>query len=426
MRLLIENGAAHLGNLGDAAMLQIAVQRLRKYLPEAQLHVVTGNPGKLRGIDPELIPLPLQAVEEWVGTKHAFATPKSRAGRLSRQLKAQLKWRFAARAARRFVKTGRHPDNLVPLIQSASAVLSSGGGLINRKFPKNSHRLLHTLRLAQALGKPTAAFGLGIDEPVDQRMQGYCRDVFPGLSCLALRESLVGSRFIANLGRPIRWQVTGDDAIGLVPESLPSTPAARHIGINIRLARHTAIPRQTLPVLKNVISSRARREQLRLRNLPVTVIERPHRDSDCKSTSELFGSEIDQWPEDCQNLTPRQLILATGQCRLVISVSYHACVFALALGIPTIALYADPYYHNKHAGLCAMFGNLSSLVDLRQPDFEAQLQTALDRELNRDRGQRLRLRELAARQRGLSEQAYAGFCQKLAALSQNRQPETDQ
>ena len=45
------------------------------------------------------------------------------------------------------------------------------------------------------------------------------------------------------------------------------------------------------------------------------------------------------------------VIERVGECRVVVTGSYHGAVFALAQGIPVVALVKSPYYVNKMAGL---------------------------------------------------------------------------
>ena len=49
--------------------------------------------------------------------------------------------------------------------------------------------------------------------------------------------------------------------------------------------------------------------------------------------------------------TPQLVIDRVGECKVVVTGSYHGAVFALAQGIPVVALVKSPYYVNKMAGL---------------------------------------------------------------------------
>src|SRR4029079_6639272 len=53
--------------------------------------------------------------------------------------------------------------------------------------------------------------------------------------------------------------------------------------------------------------------------------------------------------------TPERLIAAAAECRVVVTGTYHAAVFALAQGIPCVCFYVSTYYRNKLEGLAKQF-----------------------------------------------------------------------
>jgi colanic acid/amylovoran biosynthesis protein len=60
-------------------------------------------------------------------------------------------------------------------------------------------------------------------------------------------------------------------------------------------------------------------------------------------------------------------------CRTVVVGSYHAAVFALAMGIPALCLANSPYYRDKFLGLAQQFGEGCRVVFLNDPNFAANL-----------------------------------------------------
>jgi hypothetical protein len=50
------------------------------------------------------------------------------------------------------------------------------------------------------------------------------------------------------------------------------------------------------------------------------------------------------------------LATAVADCRMVVTSSYHAAVFALARGIPAVGISSTPYYDGKFGGLRALYG----------------------------------------------------------------------
>src|SRR5689334_4770006 len=66
-RILIEPNAYHHLNVGDAAMLQIALERLGALWPRARLDVLTDDPERLRGLCPRAVPVPADGRRAWFG-----------------------------------------------------------------------------------------------------------------------------------------------------------------------------------------------------------------------------------------------------------------------------------------------------------------------------------------------------------------------
>ena len=55
------------------------------------------------------------------------------------------------------------------------------------------------------------------------------------------------------------------------------------------------------------------------------------------------------------DIAPEALAAAAAGCRAIVTGSYHAAVFSLALGVPAVCLTKSPYYHAKFGGLPALF-----------------------------------------------------------------------
>jgi polysaccharide pyruvyl transferase WcaK-like protein len=63
-----------------------------------------------------------------------------------------------------------------------------------------------------------------------------------------------------------------------------------------------------------------------------------------------------------------------SRCRVVVTGSYHAGVFALAQGIPVVATAASRYYHDKFSGLADLFGGGGDIVDVGSPNARAAIE----------------------------------------------------
>ena len=49
-------------------------------------------------------------------------------------------------------------------------------------------------------------------------------------------------------------------------------------------------------------------------------------------------------------------ITTIARCRLVVTGSYHAALFALSMGVPAIGIATSRYYEDKFLGLADQFG----------------------------------------------------------------------
>ncbi|MGZ8411866.1 MAG: polysaccharide pyruvyl transferase family protein, partial [Gemmatirosa sp.] len=94
--------------------------------------------------------------------------------------------------------------------------------------------------------------------------------------------------------------------------------------------------------------------------------------------------------------TPARVIEAAARCRVVVTGAYHAAVFALSQGVPTVCLSGSPYYDAKFVGLAELFGAGCRMV--RVQEGTTAIRSAVDT-LWRDADQlRPRLRDAALSQ----------------------------
>jgi colanic acid/amylovoran biosynthesis protein len=201
--------------------------------------------------------------------------------------------------------------------------------------------------------------------------------VLPRVTQIAVRESRVGLPLLASLGvDPASIVVTGDDAIELAFPAPPrgDRPAAagRRIGVNVRVAAYAEVARGTLSALKEALAAAARARQARLVPVPVSQSA----GMDVETLRELLGGAGD---EAAALDTPRQVIERVAGCRVMVTGSYHGAVFALAQGIPVVALARSRYYVDKMTGLAHQFGLGCEIVRLDEAELPARLVAAIDR-----------------------------------------------
>ena len=104
-------------------------------------------------------------------------------------------------------------------------------------------------------------------------------------------------------------------------------------------------------------------------SLPVSI-EAESGDSIAIET--LLGGDVDASHDT--DLSVEGLLERIATCRIVVTGSYHAGVFALSQGIPVVALCSSDYYRHKMQGLALQFPSEAiRCVDLQGDDYERLL-----------------------------------------------------
>lgn len=376
MRILVDNSGYALLNMGDAAMLKVALGRILKRWPTAEVHILTESPGRLADICPHGRALSPDGRATWqrrwnvlgglqrlVPTRGKPALASAEAHLRNRYPSLIKKW-VGRRLARRGFDLAPM-DQYLELVASAHAVIATGGGYITDAFKGHAERVLDMLRLAQKLGKPTAMLGQGIGPLVDPQLLSLCRETLPGLELISLRERLIGPALLRALGvRADSIWPTGDDALELAVQE-PSANDANGLGVNIRQSDYAGVTEQTTAELGSVFTQLAGQLSAQLVAVPISWY--PH-ESDTLLAARLSMADACGVPASAEHQgVPIGLTLErVRQCRVMVTGSYHAGVFALAHGVPTIGLVKSPYYADKFAGLFHEFG-AGTIVDLREP-----------------------------------------------------------
>jgi colanic acid/amylovoran biosynthesis protein len=114
--------------------------------------------------------------------------------------------------------------------------------------------------------------------------------------------------------------------------------------------------------------------------------------------------------------SPMRVIEEIGHCRIVITGSYHAGVFALSQGIPVIGLVASDYYQWKFDGLAHQFGEGCRVLRLEMPSLALRLGTMFRELWDGAADLQPVLLSAAERQQEASRSAYS----QVATLLRNR------
>jgi colanic acid/amylovoran biosynthesis protein len=104
--------------------------------------------------------------------------------------------------------------------------------------------------------------------------------------------------------------------------------------------------------------------------------------------------------------TPLKVIENVSLCRVVVTASYHAAVFALSQGIPVVALAKSEYYVDKFLGLIDQFGVGCEVIFLSDQHLEEKLIESIRQKWSKADSLRAELLTNAKHQVELGQAAY--------------------
>ncbi len=385
MRVLLDSGSYHCMNVGDIAMLQAAVERLHDLLPRASIAVVTNTPELLARHCPGVQAVPLRGrimflSDRFFGRADRFLPRPLRdtLGRGQDALRSQWPTGLAALIAAKRALVRRQdyamPRAYVDALTHAGLVVATGAGVFTDAFAENAIGVLATLELALLRNIPTAVMGHGIGPVSNPALRQKMAHVLPRLDLIALREDRESRRLVESLGvSSDRVIVTGDDALEMANRSARQQ-LGDAIGVNVRLAGYAGVSEPALGVIRPAVQSAAARVGARLVPVPIAHHRHCH---DGIAIAEVLAGYLNAPGTVAELDTPAAAIARVAQCRLVVTGSYHAAVFALAQGIPAVALAATPYYLNKFAGLAELFPGGCETIALNETNTTAKIESAI-------------------------------------------------
>ena len=361
-RLVVESGTHLADNLGDLAMLQVALLRLREAWPDAVVGVLTAAPERLARHCPDAEPLPAQGRWRWLSPP---AGPEPGPAARPARLLAAAGWRRGGRTGRAALwadKVAHRADGsvtrLIAALLDADGFLLAGRGGTTDVFLGDSLQTLELVRAAIATGRPTAALGQGIGPLTDPVLARTAGDVLGRVDVLSVREGRVAPGHLAAIGAgPARAVVTGDDAVELALPSDGAPARGDSIGLSVRRAAYAGLAPEQLARAGEVIASTARRLGARLTAVPISIGEQ---DPDAPVIRAVAGATPLDGGEDVRAVP--EAVARAARCRIVVTGTYHAAVFALAQGVPVVGLHGSDYYADKLAGLGERFGGGVRLV----------------------------------------------------------------
>ncbi|MGA7566183.1 MAG: polysaccharide pyruvyl transferase family protein, partial [Terriglobales bacterium] len=401
-------GAAEYQNMGDVAMLQVAVARLLSLWPDASIEVLTDSPSHLSRYCPGARPLPRAGCDCWVddhvllGRYHQFLPKWASAQLIASKRTLGLRWpallEYFIRLRLSFRdRDGRRDDFKIIMgaVNNSDLLVVCGSGGFADSCQQWNLSILGTMEAAIQRDIPVVMFGQGMGPLNDPIVLSRASDVLPQVALITLRGTRGGLSLLESLGvSPAGVLTTGDEAVELAYAARVHEPG-NAVGINLRVASYADVKADAITKIRSVLQEFARRHNAPLLPIPIAFHEYAH---DHETIRELLTGFDDQSDGGLSLDTPQALIAQTACCRIVVTGAYHAAVFALAQGIPVVCLSNSPYYLAKFQGLEDLFGVGCATVKLDEPDFSYTLSAAIERAWNSADAVRPPLLQAAVRQ----------------------------
>ena len=378
MNILIESGNTN-SNWGDSSMLQVAISRLQELFPDSLIHLLGHSEDPL--------------TQSWNRVRHVH--PKGRQqwflhygvlGPLQKRYPALIDRTY--RAAPGFMSSlsdlklqlkgtsNRPRDAFLSTFKRADLLVISGMGGINDVFEYSCRRILSIINLAQAWDVPVFLFGQGIGPIQNPQIRDKARRLLPLAAQIALREKKYSFSLLRELGYS-RDQivVTGDDAVSLAYEQRPEELGSS-IGVNLRRASYSGLGTDVEHTLTDVLNDLCDELSTSLRPVPIS---HGGDGSDVETVQRILSKCGVESDGGASFTSPVDVIRSAGQCRIVVTGSYHGGVFALSQGVPVVAISNSSYYDAKFEGLADQFGGGCAVIRADDPNFSSKVHSEIRR-----------------------------------------------
>lgn len=362
MKILIDCGNYFVdnNNNGDKAIYKVMINRLTSLWPDARIKFITLDPELIRRDYPDAEPFILSARHHW-----QFFPPRKKpcqpvfyAQSMMQSFCPKIVRRRAIKRMRRNAVTSADAEPLIRELKNSDLVLASGGGWFSDAFARHAMGILDTLEAAVELGKPAAIMSCGFERIESPYLNRKAHSVLPRLNLIACRENAASPKILRSFGvQQEKILVSGDDAVEIAYET-HTEKSGKGIGINLRVAEYSGITEEQLVTLRTVLQKVSRKYDAPLLPVPISLFG----PSDPDTIKALLSNHPGPLDGGANLDTPEKTIRKLGQCRLLVTGSYHAAVFALSKGIPVIAISGSQHYHMKLTGLADMFGGKGCVV----------------------------------------------------------------
>jgi polysaccharide pyruvyl transferase WcaK-like protein len=398
MRILFDQVVYDMRNKGNVALLQVALNRIHKFWPEASLDVLTLSPHLLSLYCPDALPLEPSGSDIWQKNRSRYKLlHKIIPGWIWRsifELREEI-WRRRSPRSEKLISLhqpfdngqstilGNLHENLIDkwphgnyskLVEGANLFIATGAQYMSDACKNDALEVLDRLEAAIDLGIPTAMVGQGIGPIKDPELITKSRCVLPKVDLIFVRDKTSSPQLLSSLNvDPSRICMTGDDAIEMVYGARTNS-IGNGIGVSWRVAHYTELENHHLQIVKMVLDQAVEKYQARLIAVPISHSAHELDDQFIRKLLAGHSDPLNQWRRFD---SPMEIIKKVSNCRLVIAGTFHAVVFALAQGIPAIGLAKSEMYREKFLGLVDQFGSGIQVIYLDDEQLIEKLENAI-------------------------------------------------
>jgi polysaccharide pyruvyl transferase WcaK-like protein len=368
MKILVDHGAY--ANFGDLAMLDAAVDRLRR-IGRAQLYVCDA-PLDWRWPDIARVHYsvfaPGSLVNRITGAELIQGQVVGGLPRVSNAWRSLMHTLLAVGATAHLVpiRTSTGWRALGQWCKEYDALFIAGGGDMNDFFPEALWRCCALIHAFAGQGKPILLSGQQLGPLQHVASRQLMRSALRRANFVGVREPTESLRICRDSGLANgQFAMYGDDSLGIAPAGSREVDALMReyqlsprgfLAVNLRIATYSKVSPEAVHAFAEALGELAGRLGLELVAVPVSTDEG---DSDIEAARSLAGElpGVRMKVIGGRGLSPSLLKGLLGQAFGAVGVSYHFNTFALSQGVPSVALYSGAYYKQKANGLAALWGD---------------------------------------------------------------------
>jgi polysaccharide pyruvyl transferase WcaK-like protein len=441
LRIILDQGIFDMRNAGQNALLQIAVQRVMNLWPDASIGITTFAPHLLKVYFPNAYPVSPDGHHGWfkdqdrfnrihnllprfiwrfllkfrenVGYRYPALQPSSIRNKLN-SIRAREQAPLTEVDLEKVEMAGEE-INYKDVVGGADLFIATGSQYMTDIAKEAGLAVLGRLEAAIQQGIPTAMVGQGMGPIEDPELRTRSKLILPTVDLIFVRERLEAPNLLKSLGvDPSRVLITGDDAVELAYKARTST-LGNGIGVSLRVMPYTSVDQDDLKIIETVLKRAASEFGVELVSLPISMSV--HERDDLFIQKLLTGySKV--WMSGSKFQTPLEIIKNTQRCRLVVTGTFHAAVFAMGQGIPAVCLAKSASYVNKLTGLVDIFDGCGEVVLLNDEHLQEKLTAAVHNAWYSAESVRPKLLKAAARQINMGYTAYQSLFDLVASKNQ--------